>query len=347
VTSISFIDGAPLPTDRPVPEVPNGFYNFPTNNLVANSQGCIQDSNLSNAWACMPPSGIGVDIVGQGLSSQLTLDPYPLNGSFLYGAQPPNLERENLTLVPSIDVDSNDLGPSLFAWTEYDKLTICESYFYCSTTFADRIPVHEDEIQLDGNSKSGEHRKYGVPGDKPWFCWFNQTVIEFFIYVHKPVEATATTTTGNDLYPSTLISSTVTSISTTASLSMSAYSVTSPAIPPMESIFRSGSGSKFWSTVSNHNKRREWADNNEGRKGYPDYPLLVKIEEKRKPSGNIQPYCQQMQVLDNWQIVPIATEISVPEAGAVEFSARQRFRRSQDDPNIREDCVCEWMTDGQ
>lgn len=134
MTSTAFIDGAPLPTSHLVSDVPNGLFNLPTSNLVAYSQGCIAVGDLSHAWACMPPNGLGVDIVGQGQTARLILDSYPLDDSFLYGAQPPNLEQAKLNLVPSMDLDSNDLGPSLFAWTEYDKLTICKSCSPCSPT---------------------------------------------------------------------------------------------------------------------------------------------------------------------------------------------------------------------
>ncbi len=126
MTSTAFFDVTPLPTSHLVSDVPNGMFNLPTFNLVANSQSCILDDGLSHAWACMPRNGLGVDIVGQGQTARLILDPYPLNASFLYGAQPPNLQRRKLNMVPSLDLDSSDLGPSLFAWTEYDKLTICK-----------------------------------------------------------------------------------------------------------------------------------------------------------------------------------------------------------------------------
>lgn len=126
MTSTAFIDGTPLPTDHPIPDVPNGQYNVPTNNIGVISQGCIPNTDLSNAWMCMPPLGIGITILGQRQNAALILDPYPINASFMYGAQPPDLNGRPLTLAPSLDLDSNDLGASLFAWTYHDKLTICE-----------------------------------------------------------------------------------------------------------------------------------------------------------------------------------------------------------------------------
>lgn len=137
MTSTAFIDGAPLPTDHPVPDVPNGHYNVPTYGIQVNSKTCIENPELHGAWACLPPSGVGITVTGQGWGANLTLDPYTLNNSFMYGAQPPDLGLQPLKLTPSMDQDSNDLGPSLFAWTYYDKLTICKSYLSMSHITAD------------------------------------------------------------------------------------------------------------------------------------------------------------------------------------------------------------------
>lgn len=129
-TVTAFIDGAPLPTDHPIPEVPNGAFNLPLDYNVAESRSCIQDPDYSHAWACMAPAetaGMGITIWGQRRSAELMLDPYPVNGSLNYGAQPPSLEQDKFPLIPSSDLDSSELGDTLFAWTYYDKLTICES----------------------------------------------------------------------------------------------------------------------------------------------------------------------------------------------------------------------------
>ena len=125
MTSTAFIDGTPLPTDHPVPNVPNGPYNIPTDDIEVNWQACISNTDLSGAWACMAHLEVGMTVIGQGRNVKLVLDPYPLNSSFLYGAQPPDLDLQQLKLAAAMDRDSIELGPSLFAWTYYDKLTIC------------------------------------------------------------------------------------------------------------------------------------------------------------------------------------------------------------------------------
>ncbi len=135
MTSTAFLDGVPLATEQSVAPVPTGQYNVPMNDEEVNSKACIKDEKLANAWDCLPRTGVGITVTGQGWGARITLDSYPLTGSFMYGAQPPDLGLQPLNLTPSMDQDSSDLGPSLFAWTYYDKLTICKtslclSYFY-------------------------------------------------------------------------------------------------------------------------------------------------------------------------------------------------------------------------
>lgn len=72
----------------------------------------------------------------------------------------------------------------------------------------------------------------------------------------------------------------------------------------------------------------------------------MKVEEKRKPSGNIPPYCQQMQVLDNGDIVsrPYVAPISVQEIEDMDVDNRNRFKRRGDREDRGRGCACEWIS---
>lgn len=76
---------------------------------------------------------------------------------------------------------------------------------------------------------------------------------------------------------------------------------------------------------------------------------MVKVKEKRKPGGNIAPYCEQMQILDDWRIVPAVgvANITVPEAGSEDTSllSGKRLARRQDDIDLSQTCACEWISD--
>jgi len=107
--------------------------------------------------------------------------------------------------------------------------------------------------------------------------------------------------------------------------------------PAIESL------SKYWSSFPAYKEKRDGNLDNH-RNLYDDYPLLIKIEEKRKPTGNIRPYCEQMQILDNLDIVPIGTvaQIPVPEVGAMDAPASRRLKRRDD--YLSQNCACEWIS---
>ena len=197
--------------------------------------------------------------------------------------------------------------------------------------------------------KRGNGRDHSRPGDRPWFCWFNETVIEFFIYVNISREpSTTTTTTGYDSSPSFLSFSPPLSMTTATSFSTSAPSEAPPAMPTKKSFFEDGPPPMPWPSLFNDKKRRNEAgeESAERQNDYHDYPLLVKIKEKRKPNGNFQPYCEQMQILEDGQIGSLPVDrIMIPEEGSDDFSAGQLIKkRYKDDYDPNQDCACEWMT---
>lgn len=129
------LDGMPLPSEFPVAFVPNEHFKVMASDLKEDSQECILDVGLRTAWACLLPMELGITVTGQGWDANLTVDQYPLNRKlFTYGAQRPDLPPQPIQLVPSTDQDDKDLGPSLFAHTEYDKLTIGTMSFCISDT---------------------------------------------------------------------------------------------------------------------------------------------------------------------------------------------------------------------
>lgn len=133
VTATSWIDASPLPTGTSLPLIPLGQFNVPTNDIKLQSNSCIVDPNLARAWDCMPSGGIGITLKAQGgrkrskyPRTSVIIDSYPLSANFSYGPQLPDLMAKEFNLMPSIDKEATGLGPALFFFTLYDKLTICK-----------------------------------------------------------------------------------------------------------------------------------------------------------------------------------------------------------------------------
>jgi hypothetical protein len=172
----------------------------------------------------------------------------------------------------------------------------------------------------------------GQIGDRPWFCWFNQTILEFFIYLEQntsssstlfspsstlmPVHGEGPSPVPNSFYPPSFAS---------------AYPSSQPSWTSQE--------------VRRADHYRRDTGNSRNTIYSTNYPLWIKLEEKRKPENNIQPYCQQMRVLESGTIVPQEGEqiISVSET---EPSSPNRHKRDDMDGSITalgSNCVCEWL----
>ena len=170
----------------------------------------------------------------------------------------------------------------------------------------------------------------GQVGDRPWFCWFNQTILEFFIYLDQNITSSSTPTTAFSPYPTSMYNYGVGSSPT-----VSSYPGNYPSSQPS------------WAT---QNGRRD--HNSEHNQGYsPDpqyttnYPFWIKMEEKRKPKNDIQPYCQQMRILDNGLIVP-QEDVQIINISEIEPGSSNNQKRDGmygSTTVLDSNCVCEWL----
>lgn len=89
---------------------------------------------MARAWDCIPGGGIGITLKRDNSQNShknskfprttVVLDSYPLSANFSYGPQLPDLMAREFSLMPSIDKEATSLGPALFFFALYDKLTI-------------------------------------------------------------------------------------------------------------------------------------------------------------------------------------------------------------------------------
>lgn len=197
-------------------------------------------------------------------------------------------------------------------------------------------------------------------GDKPWYCFWNQTVEEFWIFLEKKtqtgsVSAAAAMTSVPSGYPKTASPSTPES---------SSIPTGTPVEVPLEAETAAASASptpSTWYGPKGRRKRGDPSSSGVPASGtHPIFPNMIKMVEKRKPHENIDPYCQQMQVLDNWMVVPIPG-VDIVEIDEAEFEdyrqGTSKARRSlagsrgqslvkRDEEDIISDleslCICEW-----
>ncbi|CAI7658227.1 unnamed protein product [Penicillium pancosmium] len=177
--------------------VPTGTFYVPM--IHQNSSGmCVDDDTMKSAWKCMDkPSHLEVTVsenTDNGDHHHTIIFPNPTpTSSFSYGAQPPYMTQPAIKLGFAIDTSDTNLGPALFFEAKFDKLVVVpDSKFQPSSSVSARAWAG-DEALLSLLSR----KEVAQPGDKPWFCWWNQTQMEFFIYVNQTTSGTSTDATAS------------------------------------------------------------------------------------------------------------------------------------------------------
>ena len=205
-----------------------------------------------------------------------------------------------------------------------------------------RSAAAEDLSRRDTSPWAGN---YLHVGDQPWYCFWKSTVNEFWIFLDQNMDDANQTSA-----PST---NAVTSTSTpvTASPPQS----TSFASPPMYDVSATGVDPSLTTSYSVPTIEASWSSSTYAKRqismGSANYPKLIKMVDKRKPDNNIQPYCQQMQVLNDWQIMPIPDvptiyieETDYSQAAATGNSRMFRRRSGDTIQELDSNCVCEWFS---
>ncbi|KAJ6093124.1 hypothetical protein N7486_008413 [Penicillium sp. IBT 16267x] len=177
---------------------PTGHYLIPS--VLQNySRMCVVDHDIKEVWSCLEaPKDFDVYIGSSDGQQSIVFanDVATAASTFSYGAQQPILPTptQNLSLV--MDTSDTDLGPALFFWSYIDKLVILPESALDSSSASKR------DISEDILSNYMERKQLVQSGEKPWFCWWNQTVMEFFLYVNQSATDTsyeATAITGGNL----------------------------------------------------------------------------------------------------------------------------------------------------
>ena len=192
-------------------------------------------------------------------------------------------------------------------------------------------------------ARSSYHSQPAQVYDKAWFCWFNHTLLDFFVYVDQDGSSN-TASTGF-----AQATSTPTSASSTSSAPWVSNGITGPPIshPP--------NPASTWAPKSAGIKRS--AHNGRSTTGYQNYPLLVKIEEKRVPTKeNVAPYCELMQINQDMSITPVSgvnqinireNEPPLPSGYSMKRDERIAEKRQSDQGDAdgyESNCCCGWMS---
>ncbi|KAI9738972.1 MAG: hypothetical protein M1818_005286 [Claussenomyces sp. TS43310] len=328
VTVTATFDATPIATaPTALASLPMGTYGLNISSPSTTFSDCLQDQTQSDAWSCSIPADMLRIIISQSpgvenlRSNMITIvegNDSSTKLEYYYGAQPPTLSSSQpMTLV--YDTDSSLYGPAWFYQTVYDKIVI----------------VSEDELSVSLSSKHSlapadlggvKKRNLAQVGDKPWFCYWNGTLLETFIYPNASTGATS----GQSNSAGTASSATAAAVASSTGVA----SPTSMGSTPSQSA----SGANYLNQF------------------YSFYPKVFRMEEYRTPATTetIPPYCVQMQILNNHQAVPwvsitgqqqrIVLNETDPTSLSSSNSRRDHIntlrRRTDDD---EDNCRCMWI----
>ena len=350
-SATSLFDASPIPTSSYGPPPPTGTYALSLGTPEAAQCECLQNQTYSLAWSCdIPtPQSLGISIENPPTNSVNELGACLLDTSasqgysnISYGTQTPAT-----SFSPFIAVKDNDdpqQGPALYFQAFYDKVVVAapDAFPYGqSTSKRRRGRDHVKDAQSFRMPPAWHTRHQIVAGEQPWFCYWNGTFIEGFIYAKNTTAGSASSASSSSS-SSSPTSGPFTSTSTI--LEVSGPHTTS-------TVTGSGATATSW-TSSVANVARGYVGDYYGQLPQLDY--IVKIEERRAP-GSPQPYCQKMQILNDGT----AGAVSDPDTGSPikillgeedpPYSAYQSSSASSSSKIKRADttpggCHCQWWS---
>lgn len=120
-----------------------------------------------------------------------------------YGSQPPQLNRPaNLVLMN--DKDDFNKGPAYWFQQQYDKLVIVHEGDLHGAIPSPRRSFlkrwfYDNRLENPGSLKGRQDddtwasNTFAQPGQKPWFCYWNNTVLEGFVFITQDANLSAST----------------------------------------------------------------------------------------------------------------------------------------------------------
>jgi hypothetical protein len=337
----SLFDATPIPTPSGLGLLPTGAFSLPLGIPQESNPGCLTQANQYSAWSCkltFAPLVVTINNTQTNdgpmqLASMKSGSQVP-DGAILYGLQTPDLALQPMQLV--LDLDYKAYGPAYHFQARYDKLVILRP---------EELSANAGLSQRQ-DDKNFRQRFQVKPGDLPWYCFWNNTYIEGYIYVEDNSTAALFT-----VFPTQAPSGLPSASYDTAGFLAAATT----GIPSTVSLPTSPTGA---TPTPSPVARRDAQSDAAAPPRMPPYPRIVKIEERRLPNSP-QPYCQQMVLLDNGKIAPATNSNDAPkriwlqesdptyeEYFAAQATSTSNTRRDTDlqrrsDPS--DACHCQWM----
>ncbi|KAK3708631.1 hypothetical protein LTR37_011353 [Vermiconidia calcicola] len=182
VVSTSLYDASLITTATGTPP-PTGSYPLTFGLPQETQAACLVNGVDQAAWSCdlagedqiwlkiyVPPGGneTGAALYTSGGNA----------AQLVYGAQTLSLNTVFAPFLPVMDQDDPEYGAASYFQQKYDKLVVIPE---------NRINLKTKKIKRELEVPAGwvARQELATPGDKPWFCYWNGTFLEGFIYTSR------------------------------------------------------------------------------------------------------------------------------------------------------------------
>lgn len=278
-----------------------------------------------------PPSGVA------GWEGASLLNANNSTGSYVnvsYGTQPPSTTFSQFIAVN----DNDDLaqGPAFYFQAFYDKVVIVPSSALPSPSSTSK------KRDIDYILPAAWFTRHQVAaGEQPWFCYWNGTFIEGFIYANNHSTTSASSHgAASPTVTSSPTSSKLVSYTTTSLVQVSGAS----GISTSTVSFSTSTYAQAW--ASNPPSVKRGVNYNQ----LPQLNHLVKIEERRLPNSPA-PYCQKMQILDDGTAgvvsdpngKPIVINLGEQDPSYSAYSSGSSSKMKRNDL-VSGGCHCQWWS---
>ncbi|KAL8698771.1 MAG: hypothetical protein Q9224_001701 [Gallowayella concinna] len=324
VTTTSLVDATPLATTPTnLPSLPTGSFFVPLRNLSISHNTCLQSYPMS--WNCADEQDLKLDL---SVSGEISVSPrFPAQTDRVrYGPQLPQLDQP-IPLKLMGDKEGMDKGPAWWFQQPYTKVVVVRS-----GEFNADGALNDKRWIVDRQARRERRRAVAPATSKPWFCYWNNTLLEGFIYVTQEFSGQYQPVSSEDLASSSSAAESGTSEKDYGSGSFHAYT-------PLPSSSRRSVEKR--QTISPSQLAA--------------YSKDIKIEERRAPNTLPAPYCVHMQIMNDGTASPIPDENGNPQTiqlietpstydGSVEtHNIQKRGAFWERDPSDNK-CECEWLS---
>ncbi len=309
VTRTASFDAVPFTSATNLPTLPTGSFSIMLGGTSSESKDCLNNSDQL-LWDCSTRGSlINMTVTwdtGENLT-RISLKSSAPSIFYRYGPQPPQISNSSTVTVVK-DRDDLDRGPAFHFQMPFDKLIILSAERFPimkkrSVTEKENYKGHAVLDERDGND-----REYTQAKDSPWFCYWNGTVLEAYIFITQDAMS---------------------------------------ATPPSPSVL-SGHNSNVNNLVTTSSPLPTTTTLQRDPSNVTNYPKVVKIEERRNAENAVSPYCQQMRIDDDGSAIPLGYRIPLHEVEPPTTSGmKQRdffeglpWEMKRSDP---QGCQCKWL----